>query len=53
LPNAEAAANLRTDSEGFLIAHTGRTFDPERHYLWPIPLPQLERNPDLVQNPGW
>ncbi len=53
LPNPEAAANLRTDSEGFLIAHTGRTFDPERHYLWPVPLPQLERNPDLEQNPGW
>ena len=53
LPNPEAAANLRTDSEGFLIAHTGRTIDPERHYLWPVPLPQLERNPDLEQNPGW
>lgn len=53
LPNPETAANLRTDSEGFLIAHTGRTFDPERHYLWPVPLPQLERNPDLEQNPGW
>ncbi|WBL26709.1 RagB/SusD family nutrient uptake outer membrane protein [Zunongwangia sp. HGR-M22] len=53
LPNPEAASNLRTDSNGFLIAHTGRTFDPERHYLWPVPLPQLERNPDLEQNPGW
>lgn len=53
LPNPEAAANLRTDAEGFIIAHTGRTFDPSRHYLWPVPLPQLERNPDLEQNPGW
>lgn len=27
----------------------------ERDYLWPIPLQELERNPDLKaqQNPGW
>lgn len=53
LPDPEAAGNLRTDEDGFILAHTGRTFDPGKHYLWPIPLPQLERNPDLVQNPGW
>ncbi|GHA31424.1 hypothetical protein GCM10007103_11320 [Salinimicrobium marinum] len=53
LPNPDTAGNLRTDEEGFIIAHTGRTFDPSRHYLWPVPLPQLERNPDLTQNPGW
>lgn len=53
LPNPEAAANLRTDGDGFIISHTGRSFDPARHYLWPVPLPQLERNPDLAQNPGW
>lgn len=53
LPNPEAAANLRTDENGFILVHTGRSFDPSRHYLWPVPLPQLERNPDLKQNPGW
>lgn len=53
LADPEAAGNLRTDEDGFILAHTGRTFDPGKHYLWPIPLPQLERNPDLVQNPGW
>lgn len=53
LPRPELAANLRTDADGFVIAHTGRTFDASRHYLWPIPLPQMERNPDLEQNPGW
>ena len=25
----------------------------ERHELWPIPLVELERNPNLTQNPGW
>jgi hypothetical protein len=53
LPNPEATSSLRKDDDGFIIALTGRNFDPSRHYLWPIPLPQLERNPDLVQNPGW
>ena len=53
LPNPEAADNLMQDSEGFIISHTGRNFDPQRHYLWPVPLPQIERNPDLEQNPGW
>ncbi len=53
LPDPDAASNLRTDEDGFIIALTDREFDPERHYLWPVPLPQLERNPDLEQNPGW
>ena len=49
----EQVAGFTTDDEGFIIALSGRTFDPQRHYLWPIPLPQLERNPALGQNPGW
>lgn len=53
LPDYLALSNLRTDENGFIIALTGQTFDPARHYLWPIPLPQLERNPNLGQNPGW
>lgn len=24
-----------------------------RHELWPIPLVEMERNPNLTQNPGW
>lgn len=29
-----------------------RTYQP-RHELWPIPLVELDRNPNLTQNPGW
>ncbi|MDE6449827.1 MAG: RagB/SusD family nutrient uptake outer membrane protein [Muribaculaceae bacterium] len=29
-----------------------RSYQP-RHELWPIPLVELERNPNLRQNPGW
>lgn len=25
----------------------------QRHELWPIPLVAIERNPNLIQNPGW
>src|SRR5690606_25323611 len=53
LPDYLNLSNLRTDNEGFIIVSSGRTFDPSRNYLWPVPLPQLERNPDLGQNPGW
>jgi len=28
-------------------------FDESKHYLWPIPLDDLSRNPNLGQNPGW
>jgi hypothetical protein len=29
-----------------------RVFE-KKHYLWPIQQRELERNPELVQNPGW
>lgn len=30
-----------------------RSFDPSRHYLWPIPRDERNINPNLSQNPGW
>jgi len=30
-----------------------RTFDPARHYLWPIPQRERDINGNLEQNPGW
>ena len=30
-----------------------RVFDETRDYLWPIPLTEIEKNPDLTPNPGW
>lgn len=30
-----------------------RTFNPARHYLWPIPLSERDINPNLTQNPNW
>ena len=25
----------------------------DRDYLWPIPLDEMDRNPNMTQNPGW
>ncbi len=30
-----------------------RSFDPNKHYLWPIPREERNRNPNLTQNNGW
>lgn len=51
--NPTHVANFAEDSQGYIVASSGRTFVAPRNYLWPIPLPQLERFPELGQNPGW
>ncbi|MCC5938969.1 MAG: RagB/SusD family nutrient uptake outer membrane protein [Lunatimonas sp.] len=51
--NPSHVANFAEDSEGYIVAYSGRTFVEPRNLLWPIPLPQLERFPGLGQNPGW
>ena len=30
-----------------------RYFDATKHYLWPVPNPERQKNPLLGQNPGW
>jgi len=30
-----------------------RSFDPAKHYIWPVPFAELSLNPDLGQNPNW
>lgn len=32
--------------------HENRVFT-ERHYLFPIPQIEIDKNPDMIQNPGW
>ncbi|MBO3270464.1 RagB/SusD family nutrient uptake outer membrane protein [Hymenobacter defluvii] len=51
--SAADVANQPTDANGFIIVNRNRTFTASRNYLWPMPLVQLERNPNLGQNPGW
>lgn len=30
-----------------------RTFDESKHYLRPLPINVISKNPNLIQNPGW
>lgn len=30
-----------------------RSFDPAKHYVWPLPQVEIDTNPKLVQNPVW
>ena len=32
---------------------TQRVFNPAKHYLWPIPSSERQKNTALTQNPGW
>lgn len=45
------------DSRGGLLIPSlhlvGKTSAEEKHYLYPIPLQELNLNPKLTQNPGW
>lgn len=43
-----------TDADGFMIFEPAneRTWE-EKHYLLPLPVDQLQLNPNLGQNPGW
>ena len=38
----------------YLVLESGRTFDPEKTYLLPVPFTQMQLNPQLApNNPGW
>jgi len=47
----------KLDANGFLIAESGRTFDPDKNYLQPLPTKEvafyLTNGHTLQQNPGW
>ncbi len=46
-------SNMMTDANGYILVLTGRQFVDPKHYLWPVPLTQVQRNPALGQNSGW
>lgn len=42
------------DGEQYLLIETGRQFNSDKHYLFPVPFEQMQLNPNLApQNPGW
>ncbi len=47
-------ANFKTDAQGYILVMSGRQFVEPKHYRFPVPLLQLQRNPNLLpQNQGW
>lgn len=48
-----ASSDYRKNGEGYLVVQWNRAFQTPKNYLWPVPQPQVERNPELGQNPGW
>ena len=61
LDQSRLSVNLNSDlswrtrnGEQYLLIETGRQFDPNKHYLLPVPFKQMQLNPNLApQNPGW
>ncbi len=51
--NWPAASSSKVDSNGDIVFRTGRRWDDTKHYLYPLPLDELELNPNLRQNAGW
>ena len=44
------------DAETVLLTpdiNEARTFDPAKHYLWPIPQFAIDQSPGITQNPGY
>lgn len=54
-PYGGASWQGNVDSKGFIVAESasGRSFDPAKQYLRPLPTREIFINPELLQNPGW
>jgi len=42
-----------TNADNGYIRIENRSFDPNKHYLWPIPQAERDLNPNLEQNANW
>lgn len=47
--------DIFVDGDGFKVLEysSARVFDEQKHYLFPLPLVELQLNKNLIQNPGW
>ena len=45
-------AEKQKDAEGCILHESGRVW-AQKNYLYPLPVDQLQLNPNLKQNPGW
>src|SRR5690606_16185788 len=51
--NGVGQLKLSNGTSGEVIWNPGQREWADRKYLYPIPLTDIERNPDLGQNEGW
>ncbi len=51
--NVDMSQNRRDDFQQIVPIYSLPTVFTIKMYLWPIPLDELKRNQNLVQNPGW
>ncbi|MGO4290610.1 RagB/SusD family nutrient uptake outer membrane protein [Chitinophaga sp. RAB17] len=51
--NIGAGASLNDDNFYKRTVIERRVFVAPKHYLWPIQQAEINKNPNLVQNPGW
>lgn len=51
----KAVHRVSVDASGNITypVFQNRVFDASKHYLFPIPQSEIDKNPDLEQNPGW
>ncbi len=42
-----------TSPDNGYIRVTQRRFDPAKQYLWPVPASEIQKDPNLTQNPNW
>lgn len=49
------ATTVRLTPDNFILVQDAsfRKFNPNKDYLWPLPVNELGLNPALKQNPGW
>ncbi|SHE74968.1 Starch-binding associating with outer membrane [Arenibacter palladensis] len=54
-PELTPGTDVMINSDGFIQAEveSARSFETPKNYLFPLPLRELQLNPNLQQNPGW
>ncbi len=51
--NWPSSSSSTVDGNGDIIFRTNRSWVDSKHYLYPLPVDELELNPNLRQNAGW
>lgn len=54
-PSIIPGKDINLTEDGFILVQKGesRTFESNKHYLFPLPLREISLNDNLTQNPNW